>query len=201
MGGGMGFPGGNTGTDEQKSPQYFYDLNGKMTFTPTKKDMISLAVFNGHDYNDNTPQFSFGGGGGRPNMGGGGGRPDFGDDIPDFGGGWGGDRVGNLAMDNQDFEKYGNFGTSLRWERKFNDRLSMNWLASYSNFYATRDQRRQMAIQRSDETETVTTYARRQQPVRLQRQIRLEIYLERTEYVGIWRVCNQIRHQIRVHAK
>ena len=155
MGGGMGFPGGNTGTDEQKSPQYFYDLNGKMTFTPTKKDMISLAVFNGHDYNDNTPQFSYGGGGGRPNMSGG--RPDFGGEIPDFGGsGWGGSS-GNLAMDNQDFEKYGNFGASLRWERKFNDRLSMNWLASYSNFYATRDQRRQMAIQRSDETETVTT--------------------------------------------
>ena len=159
--GGGGFPGGGGfGSDtEQTPPSYFYDLNGKMTFTPTKKDIISLAIFNGHDYTDNTPQFSYGGSGGRPNMGGGMQLPEGWEGSNPWGGSDGRQSFsgGQLAMDNLDYEKYGNFGTSLRWERTITDRLSANLLVSYSNFYATRDQRRTMAIQRSEETETVNT--------------------------------------------
>ena len=103
---------------------YFYDLNGKITITPTTKDIISLSVFNGTDNNDNTPKFGFDG----PPGGMGGSSSDV-----------------SISMDNSDIERYGNLGTSLRWARKVDDRLTMNLLVSFSNFYATRDQQRTMS--------------------------------------------------------
>lgn len=102
-----------------KNPAYFYDLNAKITYTPTRNDVISFSFFNGSDYNNNTPQFGFDGGG------------------P---GGFGGDFGNmNISMDNSDYQRYGNLGTSLRWSRKLNERWSMNLLGSFSYFYATRD--------------------------------------------------------------
>lgn len=58
-------------------------------------------------------------------------------------------------MENSDFAEYGNFGTSFRWSRKISPKLNTTLLASFSNFYATRDQRRSVTITRDDETETV----------------------------------------------
>ena len=158
-------PGGGFMQQEQEtSPAYFYDLNGKLTFTPTVKDKISLSIFNGHDYIDNTPQFNYtgsgrGGGGMMPGGGGwqGGTFPDGGGTFPD------GMMTGrpDMEMDNADFEKYGNLGLSLRWDRTFNSKWSASLLAGYSNFYATRDQSRLMNIRRpgdeETETETVNT--------------------------------------------
>ena len=123
--------------NEKKNPAYFYDLNAKFTYTPTKNDVISLSFFNGSDYNDNTPQFGFDGGG----PGGPGG---------DFGG-------MEISMDNSDYQRYGNLGTSLRWSRKLNDRWSMTLLGSFSYFYATRDQSRSMSVTRNGSTEKTTT--------------------------------------------
>ena len=50
--------------NQKKNPAYFYDLNVKFTYTPTRNDVISLSFFNCSDYNDNTPQFGFDSGGG-----------------------------------------------------------------------------------------------------------------------------------------
>ena len=122
---------------QKKSPAYFYDLNAKVTYTPTKDDVISLSFFNGSDYNDNTPRFGFDGegpggpGGGFANM--------------------------NISMDNSDYQRYGNLGTSLRWSRKLNERWSMNLLGSFSYFYATRDQSRSMSFTKDGDTQTTTT--------------------------------------------
>jgi hypothetical protein len=33
---------------------YFYDLNGKITYMPTKRDVISFSIYNGQDYFDQT---------------------------------------------------------------------------------------------------------------------------------------------------
>lgn len=121
------------GMDTKSSPAYFYDLNGKITVTPTAKDIISLSFFNGTDYIDNTPQFSFGGG--RPGGDGGG--------------------LGYVTMDNSDFAQYGNWGASARWSRKMNGKLSVTNLISFSNFQATRDQRRSLTVTNDDETETI----------------------------------------------
>ena len=118
------------GSSSSSSPAYFYDLNGKITITPTSKDIVSLSIFNGTDYIDNTPSFSFGGGKGG---------------------------FGGIQMDNADYAKYGNLGISARWIRKLNDKWSMNLLTSYSNFYAKRDQRRSIIVTRTnDDGETET---------------------------------------------
>lgn len=101
-----------------------------------------MSVFNGADYNDNTPQFGFDGGKGGPGG-------------PEGPGGEGSPFEGmSLSMDNSDYESYGNLGTSLRWSRKVSDRWSMILLGSFSNFYATRDQRRSMSITKDGVTES-----------------------------------------------
>ncbi len=123
---------GRPDMDIKSSPAYFYDINGKITYTPTDRDIISLSIFNGADYIDNTPDFDFAGG---PGGGGGG--------------------MASISMDNSDFAHYGNFGTSLRWNRKVSDQLSSNLLASFSNFYATRDQTRSVSITEDTTTETI----------------------------------------------
>ena len=122
---------------EQDNPAYFYDLNAKFTYTPTKDDVISLSFFNGSDYNDNTPQFGFDGGG----PGG------FGGGFADM----------EISMDNSDYQRYGNLGTSIRWSRKLNERWSMNLLGSFSYFYATRDQSRTMSLTKDGSTQETTT--------------------------------------------
>lgn len=117
--------------DSKKNPQYFYDLNAKVTYTPTDNDVITFSFFNGSDYADNTPQFGF--------------NP--------------GNKFGNtsITMDNSDFQRIGNLGTSLRWSKKLNDKLSMSLLGSFSYFYATRDQSRTISIKKSSKTETTTS--------------------------------------------
>lgn len=52
MGGG---PGGNFNQRNQEKPaSYFYDLNAKLTYNPTKRDIISVSFFNGEDDLDNS---------------------------------------------------------------------------------------------------------------------------------------------------
>lgn len=91
---------------------YFYDLNGKFTYKPTDKDIISLSVFNGTDHLDNgyevnTPQ-----------------------------------RLADMGIDFDmkisDLTNYGNFGTGLKWSRKWSPKLYGNTTLSYSNYYSDR---------------------------------------------------------------
>lgn len=115
---------------------YFYDLNGKITYTPNKKDIISLSIFNGTDYIDNTPQFKF-----PKNM-----------PAPPGGGMGGNDSV---SFDNSDYLKSGNIGSSLRLTRKYNDKITANYLVSFSNFYSTRDQTRSLTVKTDGVKSTV----------------------------------------------
>ena len=87
---------------------YFYDLNGKFTYKPSNKDILSLSIFNGSDkldngYELNTPQRLI----------------DMGIDI-------------NLSI--SDLTNYGNFGTGLKWSRKWSPKLYGNTVISYSNY-------------------------------------------------------------------
>lgn len=128
------------GQDQKKNPAYFYDLNAKFTYTPTKNDVISLSFFNGSDYNDNTPQFGFDKGG----PGGPGGPGGMFENM-------------SISMDNSDYQRYGNLGTSVRWSRKLDERFSMSLLGSFSYFYATRDQSRTMSVTKNESTEKTTS--------------------------------------------
>jgi hypothetical protein len=91
---------------------YFYDLNGKFTWRPGSKDIISLSIFNGTDKLDNS----------------------FSSEIPSFG-----QFNANFSMNSVDLTKYGNIGSSLKWSRKWNSKLYGNTILSYSNYYNKRD--------------------------------------------------------------
>jgi hypothetical protein len=91
---------------------YFYDLNSKLTFRPTDKDIISLSVYNGTDKLDNSRIFS---------------RPGASGSTSSF--------SGQII----DLTKYGNLGGSLKWSRKWNNKIYGNTLISYSNFYSNRE--------------------------------------------------------------
>jgi hypothetical protein len=124
-----GGPGGGR-TQETKVTSFFYDLNGKFTYKPTTKDVISLSIFNGTDKLDNSSSF----------------------DAPSFG-----DNNSNFSMSSTDLTKYGNIGSSLKWSRKWGEKLYGNTVVSYSNYYSDRDRSQERTVTNSDGEETTTS--------------------------------------------
>ncbi|UTA69791.1 TonB-dependent receptor domain-containing protein [Emticicia sp. 21SJ11W-3] len=112
---------------QQVASSYFYDLNSKLTYRPTKNDIVSLSLYNGTDNMDNSSSSSLTGFG----------RP---------GGGFGGGRGFNTATN--DVSNWGNLGGSLKWSRQWGDKFYSNALISYSNYYSNRDNSRLMTITR-----------------------------------------------------
>lgn len=116
MGGPQGPPGGPAGggrfAQQTTVSNYFYDLNGKFTYRPNQKDILSFSLFNGTDKLDNSNAFN----------------------APSFGG-----SGSSFSLSSVDLTKYGNIGTSLRWARKWTDRLYGNTIVSYSNYYSDRN--------------------------------------------------------------
>lgn len=105
-------PGGKKMSQSATVTSYFYDLNGKFTFRPTAVDVISLSLYNGTDMLDNstsTEASSFG----ATNSG--------------------------MSMSSTDLTEYGNIGGSLKWARKWNDKLFGNTIFSYSNYFSDRN--------------------------------------------------------------
>ena len=107
--------GGHFGGNNQATTitSYFYDLNAKVTYTPTSKDIISLSFYNGTDKLDNSRNMT----------------------TPSFLASQG----ISLNSTTEDLTKYGNIGGSLKWSRKWNDRFYGNTLISYSNYYSNRN--------------------------------------------------------------
>ena len=100
---------GNRQTATSDPTSYFYDLNGKISYKPTNKDILSLSFFNGLDKIDNSRESSR--------------------------------AFGGVTINNSinDLTKWGNWGTSLKWSRKWNEKFYSNALVSYSNYYSIRD--------------------------------------------------------------
>ncbi len=97
----------------QDTKSYFYDVNGKITWKPNSKDVISLSIYNGQDNLDNsiTPKLpSFLGGSGR-----------------------------SLGIDITDVTDWGNTGASLRWSRRLNPKLFLNSMVSFSTYFSSRE--------------------------------------------------------------
>ncbi len=119
--------GGQFGNAQVSS--YFYDINAKATWKPNEKDVFSLSFYNGADKLDNsiTPQLpsGFGGGGGR------------------------------LRLGITDLTNWGNTGASLKWSRKWNERLYANTLVSYSNYFSNRDRSVSCAFERDGESQDI----------------------------------------------
>lgn len=107
-------PGGRL-QQETQSTSFFYDLNAKVTYRANPNNDYSISFFNGTDKLDNSVDFDgagFGGGGG-------------------FGGG--------LSLNSIDLTRYGNVGTSLKWNRKWTTKLAGATSVSYSNYYSLRN--------------------------------------------------------------
>ena len=129
---GLGGRGGRFGQQEVQPNSFFYDLNAKMTFRPTKKEVIALSFYNGQDDLDNSrisDSSSFVGG----RFGGGGGNNNF-----------------NFQNNSTDVTQWGNWGASLKYARKWSDRFYTNANVSYSNYFSERDRRNEIEITRSD---------------------------------------------------
>ena len=128
QGPGGGRFGGNNLQTTQKASTYFYDLNAKLTYKPTQKDILSLSFFNGTDNMDNSSESSFSGLG----------------------------RVQDLGIDlgssTNDLSQWGNIGSSMKWSRQWNNKIYSNTLLSFSNFYSERDNSRNISIVRGDST-------------------------------------------------
>jgi len=116
-------PGGRA-QQEVKATSYFYDLNGKFTYRPTTKDVISLSIFNGTDKLDNSTSF----------------------EAPSFFG----NSNSNFSNNSTDLTNYGNIGTSLKHSRKWSDKLYGNTILSYSNYYSERDRSNERTVTNSD---------------------------------------------------
>jgi hypothetical protein len=126
-------PGGGGGPEGQFSQEtkvrnYFYDLNAKITHRPNDKDIFTLSFFNGTDDLDNSTLI----------------------ETPSFLADQGIDFNFNIS----DITKYGNIGSSLKWSRKWSNRLYSNNLISFSRYYSDRDQTNSGTISSGGEQET-----------------------------------------------
>ncbi len=109
---------------------FFYDLNGKFTYRPNDKDIISLSIYNGTDKLDNSSSS---------------GNRSFGNASNT-----------TFSFNSSDLTKYGNIGSSLKWSRKWRPRFYGNTILSYSNYYSNRNKSSEVTLTRST-GETSTT--------------------------------------------
>lgn len=141
-GAGPGGGGGRFGFNqiENEPDFYFYDLNAKISYRPSAKEIVSISFYNGVDKLDNSNDFSnqgFGGFGG-------------------FGGGNGGNG-GNLNINNNttDLNSWGNMGSSIRWGRQWSDKIFTSTVLSYSRYFTDRDSYSLTEVTRDDSTFTM----------------------------------------------
>lgn len=108
-----GFGGSSSFSNESTVASFFYDLNAKITFKPTQKDVIALSFYNGTDKMDNSTS-------------------------NDFGGGIGGGTM-SVSSETNDLTKWGNTGVSFKWSRQWSPTFYSNTLVSQSNYFSLRD--------------------------------------------------------------
>lgn len=119
---GPGGPGGrfNNTNFGQTATSFFYDLNSKVTYKPTDKDVVSLSFYNGTDKMDNSRNQS------APSFGGMGGR--------------------SFSANITDLTRWGNTGASMKWSRQWTGTFYGHTLLSYSNYFSHRDRSNQTSI-------------------------------------------------------
>ncbi len=97
---------------------YFFDMNSKLTWTPTEKDIMAVSFYMGKDNLDQSQDF-------------GGIRFRFSDEESE----------GSMTMNN--ITEWGNLGISGKWSRQWNERIYSNFLAATSKYFSNYDRNRQ----------------------------------------------------------
>ena len=98
-------------TNEVTPDFYFYDVNSKLTFRPSPKDNLSLSLYNGQDFLDESRDFT------RIL------------NIPD-----GTSRFILAQLD--DKTDWGNRGASFKWSRQWNPKFYSNFLGATSTYFS-----------------------------------------------------------------
>lgn len=123
---GGGGRGGGAQFDFQPS-SYFYDINSRLTFQPSDKDLLFLSFYKGKDNLDNSREQS------APSR--------FQDMGIDF------------QMNIADLTEWGNTGVSLHWGRDWGKVYSSALTLSYSNYFNNRERNVEMDITVSPDAE------------------------------------------------
>ncbi|MCW3084422.1 MAG: outer rane receptor protein [Bacteroidetes bacterium] len=119
--------GGGRFKQQSKAVSFFYDLNAKLTYRPTDKDIISFSLFNGTDkLNNGTAAASSA------------------------------NAPSSFSTSSTDLTKYGNIGSSLKWSRKWSSKLYGNTILSYSNYYSDRDRSQERTVTNAAGTAVTT---------------------------------------------
>ena len=106
----IGRRGGGRFNQQATSPSfYFYDLNSKVTFTPSDSDVLSFSLYSGKDNLDESTESTT---------------------IVGFGG------ATTVTPDREDLTGWGNTGLSGRWARQWGARLSSDVLAAYTQYFS-----------------------------------------------------------------
>ena len=124
--------GGRFAQTETKPSFFFHDINGKISYRPSVKDMIAISIYNGADNLDNSREMN------SNNLG--------------FGAGQGGNTGFNSSTN--DLTVWGNWGTSLKWGRQWSDKWYTNSVLAYSNYFSDRDLLNSTEIIREDSVTT-----------------------------------------------
>ena len=123
--------GGNVQTAEFKPSFYFYDLNAKITYNLSKKDLLTLSFYSGKDNLDKSQDYS--------NLS----LTDASSDLP-------------VSVSTTDLNKWGNIGVSGKWARQWTNRLHSEFLLSSSKYFSNYDKDAQVAVLIADDDSTGT---------------------------------------------
>lgn len=113
-GGGRGGGGGRFGNAALTTVQpdfYFYDLNGKVTYRPSDRDVLSLSLYNGQDYLDESRLIDR-----ELTLG----------TLPSR----------RQTSDFTQFTDWGNHGVSGKWARQWHPRFYSNTLVAFSRYFS-----------------------------------------------------------------
>jgi ferric enterobactin receptor len=113
---GGGGPFGNAATTTASPDFYFYDLNAKVTYNLSPRDVVSLSGYAGHDNLDNSRDLS-------RTVG-----------------------VGNLTGSLDELTDWGNRGVSAKWSRQWTPRLYSNALLATSRYSSNYDRRMNTSV-------------------------------------------------------
>lgn len=127
-GNGMMPPGGFSQKNKTSDYQsYFYDVNAKLTYRPSIRDIISFSFYKGADDLDN----SFNPSGNRGGA--------------------------SFSIDNSDQTAWGNTGASMKWSHNWNARFYSNLQFTYSDYFNDRDRTSTLPTSLNTGTSTTTT--------------------------------------------
>ncbi len=112
---------------ETRPESYFYDINSKLTFRPSSKDLTFISFYNGLDNMDNSREQAF---------------PSFAADRFAESG----IQVSG-AIDISDLRKWGNTGVSANWTRRWSDTFQSHLLVGYSHYLNQVEMRRNSELE------------------------------------------------------